>query len=216
MRYVVVRLQSTASPFQALPEEDIATIDVERGAIHHLEWLADGSAVQLRSVAGDLDAYRAVLDGTPACRSHIVSGEESGVAYAHFEPTETARAMLEWRASSPVAIDGAVEFDGADLLLTLVGEESQFGPALGDLPEAVTYEVVEVGDRPPSRENLFHGLTERQREVLSTAVDCGYYANPREATLADVAAELDIAPGTVGDHLRTIEATVFSRFDGTA
>lgn len=216
MRYVAVRLRSAESSFQAIPAEAAASIDVERAAIHHLEWLADGTVVQLRSVAGDLDAYRSLLDETPACRSSLVSGEDSGLAYAHFEPTEAARAMLEWRTRSPVALDGDVEFDGDELLLTLVGDESAFRPALADLPDAVTYSVVETGERPPSTGGLFRALTDRQREVLSTAVACGYYTNPREATLTDVAAELDVTPGTVGDHLRRIEATVFSLFDDGA
>lgn len=214
MRYVVVRLHSTASPFQTLPDEDAATVDIERGDIHHLEWLADGTAVQLRSVTGDLDAYRSLLNETPVCRSSLVSGEESGVAYANFEPTETALAMRDWQTRSPVALDGDIEFDGEDMILTLVGDESEFSTALADLPDAVTFSVVEVGRRSPSTGSLFHGLTQRQREVLSTAVACGYYTNPREATQDDVAAELGVAPGTVGDHLRTIESTVFSQYDG--
>jgi predicted DNA binding protein len=45
--------------------------------------------------------------------------------------------------------------------------------------------------------------------VLETAVDVGYYTNPREATHADIADELGIAATTVGEHLREIESRVF-------
>jgi predicted DNA binding protein len=47
-----------------------------------------------------------------------------------------------------------------------------------------------------------YGLTARQREVLMTAIDAGFFAIPRETTLADLAAELDISDQAVSDHLR--------------
>ncbi|MFC7174018.1 helix-turn-helix domain-containing protein [Haloplanus litoreus] len=37
---------------------------------------------------------------------------------------------------------------------------------------------------------------------------CGYYDSPREGSVADVAATLDVAPGTAAEHLRKAEATV--------
>ena len=45
-----------------------------------------------------------------------------------------------------------------------------------------------------------HGLTARQREVLMTAIDAGFFAIPRETALADPAADLDISDQTVSDH----------------
>ena len=211
MRYVVVQVTPVTGSFESLPDANVA---VDRGPFHHLQLLDDGTAVQLRAVDGDLDGYRERLAETEECLSYLVSGDESGVVYAHFEPTDLARAMLEWRARSSVAIESTIEYEGADLVITLVGDESRFGAALDRLPEGVTYSVLELGKQPPSAGGLFRGLTERQREVLSAAVEAGYYTNPRDATLADVAAGLDVTPGTVGDHLRSIEATVFSQFDG--
>jgi predicted DNA binding protein len=40
----------------------------------------------------------------------------------------------------------------------------------------------------------------------------GYYENPREATLSDLAETLDVDPATVGKHLRTIESKVFQQY----
>jgi len=37
-------------------------------------------------------------------------------------------------------------------------------------------------------------------------------ASPCLSTVAEIAAELDVEPGTVGKHLRAVEATVFSRY----
>lgn len=49
-------------------------------------------------------------------------------------------------------------------------------------------------------------LTDRQREVLATAVRMGYYSVPRECTLADVAESLDVDKSSVSTTLRRGEA----------
>jgi predicted DNA binding protein len=44
-------------------------------------------------------------------------------------------------------------------------------------------------------------MTERQREVLATAHEAGYFEHPKEASAAEVAAELGIARSTFTEHL---------------
>ena len=51
-------------------------------------------------------------------------------------------------------------------------------------------------------------LTERQRETLVTAYRRGYYDIPREITLVDLAAELDISDQAVSERLRRGEAKI--------
>ena len=53
-------------------------------------------------------------------------------------------------------------------------------------------------------------LTSRQREVVRTAYDMGYYEVPREATTNDVASELDVDPSTVAEHLQRAERNLLS------
>lgn len=50
------------------------------------------------------------------------------------------------------------------------------------------------------------GLTARQRQVLCTAHEMGYFAHPRSANGAQVAAELDISSATFREHLATAQA----------
>lgn len=45
-------------------------------------------------------------------------------------------------------------------------------------------------------------LTERQRDALVLAARHGYFASPREVTLAELADELEITPQTLSRHLR--------------
>lgn len=58
------------------------------------------------------------------------------------------------------------------------------------------------------------GLTDRQREVLCTAHDEGYYAWPRERTAEEVAATLDIAGSTLHQHLRAAERKLIEQVCG--
>jgi hypothetical protein len=55
-------------------------------------------------------------------------------------------------------------------------------------------------------------LTDRQQEVLSTAVESGYYRAPREATLGDVADTLGVANATCSDILHRAEGHIVDWF----
>ena len=55
-------------------------------------------------------------------------------------------------------------------------------------------------------------LTNRQRSVLQTAHEEGYYEWPRRHTAEEVAASLDIASSTLHQHLRTAERKLVSAF----
>ncbi|QLH81905.1 bacterio-opsin activator domain-containing protein [Halosimplex pelagicum] len=52
---------------------------------------------------------------------------------------------------------------------------------------------------------LARELTDRQLEVLVTAYRAGYFQRPRETTGAEVAADLDISPSTLSQHLRAAQ-----------
>lgn len=53
-------------------------------------------------------------------------------------------------------------------------------------------------------------LTGRQREVLETAYDLGYYEVPREATADEIARRLDLDRSTVTEHLQRAERNLVS------
>ncbi|WP_311172179.1 helix-turn-helix domain-containing protein [Halobellus ordinarius] len=61
------------------------------------------------------------------------------------------------------------------------------------------------------------GLTDRQREALRIAYELGYFDIPRQASLGEIATELDISPSSVSERLRRaqtqlIEETVATRW----
>jgi len=52
-------------------------------------------------------------------------------------------------------------------------------------------------------------LTDRQREVLETAHELGYFEHPRESNATEVAEALDVCPSTLIEHLTTAQGKLF-------
>jgi len=65
-------------------------------------------------------------------------------------------------------------------------------------------------DDDPGTEYGF-GLTQTQRETLVMAVEDGYFAIPRETTLDDIAAELDISSQAASERVRRGTETVLRK-----
>lgn len=61
---------------------------------------------------------------------------------------------------------------------------------------------------PESGPNGHGGLTDAQRNILLLALEAGYFEEPREATLEDLAGELGISRQAVGTRLRRAYANL--------
>lgn len=57
-----------------------------------------------------------------------------------------------------------------------------------------------------------HKLSPEQREMLEAAVEGGYYERPREATVRELASELDVARSTAQYRLREAEDAIVTEF----
>lgn len=57
---------------------------------------------------------------------------------------------------------------------------------------------------------ILNNLTERQREVLQTAFEMGYYQWPRDCTGQDVADKLEISSATFSEHIFAAEHKIFA------
>lgn len=60
-------------------------------------------------------------------------------------------------------------------------------------------------------------LTDRQQEVLETAMEMGYFERPRSANATEVSEALDISPSTFAEHLASAQSKVLdSLLEGSA
>jgi len=55
-------------------------------------------------------------------------------------------------------------------------------------------------------------LTDRQEEIVASAIEHGYYDTPRTSTLTELAEELDIAKSTLSETLHRAEGRIVKQF----
>jgi hypothetical protein len=187
--------------FQANPEGDLAAL--------------------LFYVEGDAGAYESLLAGTEQVESYDLVRTEGGCyAYVREEPRPADEVFYEAFDLGGVVLVPPVEFrPDRTMRLTVVGEPDRLEAVVAALEsdEGIRVDVDSVASRPaPARAGRIGGgdLTGRQREALAAAWDAGYYAVPREGSVADVAAALGVAESTAATHLRKAEARLVGRVVG--
>lgn len=133
-----------------------------------------------------------------------VSEPASGGVVA--ETTRPAGSVLGALADVGATLaDGSVENGTASLTARLAPGATI--PAVVDRLDAIAATVSIASKREIDRgeattEGALDALTDRQRTILTTAYENGYFEWPRDATGDDLAADLDIAPATFHQHLR--------------
>ncbi len=166
------------------------------------------TAIELGEVLTDRPAaVGEAIESHPAIIDHQTLEVTADRRLGKYETTETGFYELGEELSTPpefplVVRDGWVEFD-----LTATREE--FDGFLAGLDAAgEQYELLSVidADRPETI------LTERQQEVLETALREGYFTIPRDSTLSEVADTLDVDKSTASDVLRRGENRLMKWF----
>ncbi|WP_424018838.1 helix-turn-helix domain-containing protein [Halorientalis pallida] len=211
MRYaqIVLTLLEPTSPTEAALA---AADDITREQLHHLDLLDDGTATTLYEMSGNVDRVREITAADDALIDYQISaGTDRITVYAHFEPSEELTELLEFVRTSELILDMPIEYtDDGRVRALVIGQADTFQAALANVPGPIDVELARIGEYEPESERLYAQLTERQQETLLAALEVGYYRTPREATQRDVADYLDRSDGTVGEHLRKIEATVLT------
>jgi len=213
MRYLTVLVKPNESgAFHPLGEELTAAPSIERRAIHHVELLADDTVLLFAEASGSQDRYRQIMAESPHVISYLTAGEDRWMAVSQFEPTDTVRRALDLQRESRLVLDTPIRFTSEDhLKVTYLGTDEVFSKLYDYVAgvEYMTVEVLETGEYESDGSSFRMMMTPRQEEVLETAVDLGYYREPRQASLEDISEVVGITPGTVGEHLRKVEESVF-------
>lgn len=208
MREAQVRIRDTE--FSELGIDELVTLAQEAG-IREMEELAcyGNSAVIQLDVESRLDESR--LDN---------------LAYVEeFERVaESAKNCLYIVAFTAPALSATVAETAADLVGTCEPEieDGAVTVSFSGSQEAIADTISEYEDRGVSPElrklGAYDGgerpldvLTDRQREVIETAFEMGYYEVPRETATEDVAGELGLDPSTVAEHLQRAERNLISK-----
>ena len=219
MRYFKLHLSPPSGAFHPVDRVMAEKANVRREALLHLNLLQDGTGVALYLLRGEPNGLDAALADQSSALSYDVfngNGEVFNV-HLHFEPDSPATDLLEIAEAHKLIIDPPLEFSrNGGLLINVAGTQESIRRAAADLPEECGRVSLErMGQYDPERDSFVEALTERQRDVLATAVELGYYSTPRAVTHEDIADELDCSAGTVGEHLRKVEAKVLAELGST-
>ena len=79
-----------------------------------------------------------------------------------------------------------------------------------ELVRDVSLPQVERGEQPEFARVLYEELTPRQREVLATAIDLGYYRLKRDAGIEEIGEAVGVASTTAWEHLARAEGKVMA------
>ncbi|MGB9951770.1 helix-turn-helix domain-containing protein [Haloarcula marismortui] len=194
-------------------------------------WIADVSQANPSATFRLLSGIRAgatavelgeVTTDDPATASDAIATHSSVTAYeelertadrvlAKYETTDTA--LYEFVAESGLPIEYPVTAENGWYEFDLTGSRTEFDRFRAAIEDAGRqYELLSlVHSTEPSGI-----LTERQRDVLMAALRAGYFELPRDCTLADVAATLDIDKSTASRVLRRGQTRIVKWFLTTA
>ncbi len=186
---------------------------VTRERLLYVDALFDGNGLLFYRLGGDVGPLRESLADHPDVIAHDVIDVHDGVTdvYIYVRPGPPAGTLMHVAQKYALVVDTPLEYtDDGRLLVTVAGAEADLQQASEEFPEGAEVTIEGVGDYAPGREQFLSALTDRQREVLETAVEMGYYAIPREARHTEIAAELGVASSTVDEHLRKAESRLFT------
>ncbi|MFC6765860.1 helix-turn-helix domain-containing protein [Natrinema soli] len=187
--------------------------EVSRELLHNVNLLADETIVTIYQFAGDRDALESILADSPMVRKYQLSGVDDEIhAYIHVEAHSRLVGLLSMLKEFEFIFDTPLEFTRrGGLRVTMIGDVGSFQDAIPDVPDGIRLKLLKTGEYEPDTDRLFSQLTERQQEILQTAVDMGYYNVPRAVTHEDIGNELGCTGGTVGGHLRKIESKILAQ-----
>jgi predicted DNA binding protein len=165
-------------------------------------------AIELGEIVTDTPA-----DVVAAMRSHhaIVSYEllesDAERVLGKYETTQTDLYEFAEISTQPIEFPVTVRRGWFTFDLTGTQQElDEFRTVLDASP--LSYELESL----VSRTDTNSLVTERQREVLEVAVRMGYFAVPRECTLAELADKLDVDKSTASTVLRRAEQRLVTWF----
>jgi predicted DNA binding protein len=214
MRYLTVVVKPDGGKaFHPLGKELADEPSINRRAIHHIELLDDDTVLLFAEASGSKERYKEIMEESPHLISYLTAGDNRWMAVSQFEPTEAVRRSLELQRESLLVVETPIQITSDNhLKITYLGTDETFSKLYeyADEMEQLSFDILKMGDYDADKSSFNRMITSRQEEVLETAVDLGYYRDPRQASLEEIGEVVGISPGTVGEHLRKAEERVFT------
>ena len=177
----------------------------------------------LADVDGDIDTINQQFTDEDCHTDTTVTRQHNGGSTAK-ESADTemvhTKSELEEMCHCPVFLDydclpQITAVDGGQLIIeTHLQDRSRLTElidALGDVTDGVSLRRltrISAADGDPGEQMTLElgDLTSKQREAATTAVANGYYGTPRETSVGELAAELNISKSAMSQRLNTVES----------
>jgi len=197
-----------------VPEQRVIDeTEAMEGYESYLSLFQDGEMQFLTRYRGDPEAWAEALDEMDRVLEYeiIPVTDDEFYSFSRTRREGTEEALKSLLDDAGAFLDHPIEYpvDDGKVRLAVVGEQDALREVIDGFHDdiAVTIErIKEVGTDGESRRGP--ELTARQREAITAAHELGYYAVPREGSVADVAERLDCTPGTASNHLRKAESEI--------
>lgn len=151
----------------------------------------------------DADAFEANLADDPTVRAArlVVAGPASRTYAVEVDESNAVRLFPTLRLAELHLVDVR-----ADRFGWQIGFETADRTAVRTLADGIaddaTFDIRRLGSTAAVRPDEDPSLTPRQREVLRTALERGYFAVPRGCSQTDLAEEFDVTPAAVSQQVR--------------
>ena len=171
---------------------------------------------EIRITHGAFDEIREFLAAYPSVQAcELVTATETECVIS----VEVDRAPPQLLAEAGFSLESLYAEDGETRLVAEVPEDEDVVRVLESLRDHWEDVRLVAKRQTPTRRppvplatETASKLTDRQRSVLASAHEMGYYDWPRGHTAEEVADELDIASATLHQHLRAAEQALVSAF----
>lgn len=206
------------APLGSLQLFDTALQDGSRVAFEQQAAVAGSSTPSLRMPVWDEDSVREQLERSTAIDELRVVSESDDERLVTFEWDSPPPPLLATVADVDASVLSAVAVENTWRFRLRVPDQQDNASRLFEVHEdsdnVVTVDQVRQ-DESASRDPV-DSLTRPQREALERAIDGGYFQVPRNSTIADLAADLDISDTAVSQRLRRGLSTVIRSSESLA
>jgi hypothetical protein len=214
VRYVRLVLRPTRGLIHPVDDVLATASDITRETLRYDGARQDGTGVLFYQLRGN----PAVLSEIFADRSDIILYDTIDVLdgvfqlYLRVRFDESSGTLDECLFDRGLVIDPPIVFTSRDgLHMTVIGTAEIIQRAMECFPSEIACSVERIGQYAGGNQLLLSTLTDRQRDVLETAFEMGYYEVPRQTTHQDIAAALDLSGSTVDEHLQKAECRLIEQ-----
>lgn len=177
-----------------------------------IDWnlAADSTGTLLYAIDGEADVFREAATETIGVEDVTLAHTDRPTSYALLSARHAAipffSTFMAVTARANLVVRKPLVYRDTRSYGRVVGRSAALQEAIDEIPDGVDVQIERIREFPSVTDDWTGLLSDRQQEAIETALRMGYYDQPREATHADIASELQCAPNTATTHLQKAEA----------